>query len=90
VANTLSNHHQRLEDVARSLNARSIDTTALMVQGYAAECILDAATKHQAVRIVMGTHGHGMLRQLLVGSVTEGVLRDATCPVVIVPSRPGE
>jgi len=34
---------------------------------------------------VMGSHGHGMLHHLLVGSVTEGVLKKATCPVTIVP-----
>lgn len=38
--------------------------------------------------IVLGSHGHGALYDLLVGSVAEGVLRRAPCPVVVVPSRP--
>jgi nucleotide-binding universal stress UspA family protein len=37
--------------------------------------------------IVMGTHGHGAMYNLLVGSVTEGVLKRAKQPVLLVPSR---
>ena len=34
--------------------------------------------------IVMGTHGHRGLRQVLFGSVTEEVVRRARCPVMVV------
>lgn len=37
--------------------------------------------------IVMGTHGRTGLPRLLMGSVAEGVLRQATCPVLLVPVR---
>lgn len=33
----------------------------------------------------MGSHGHGGLHHLLMGSVAEGVLRKAHCPVMLVP-----
>ena len=35
--------------------------------------------------LVVGSHGHGGLHHLLVGSVTEAVLRQSTIPVVVVP-----
>ncbi|MFN2624413.1 MAG: universal stress protein [Chthoniobacterales bacterium] len=35
--------------------------------------------------IVMGSHGHTALYELLVGSTTHNVLMKASCPVVIVP-----
>ncbi|WP_395751332.1 universal stress protein [Prosthecobacter sp.] len=38
--------------------------------------------------IVMGSHGHGSLYHLIVGSVTEGIIRNAQRPVVIIPSVP--
>ena len=34
--------------------------------------------------IVMGRHGHGAMYNLLVGSVTEGVLKHSKCPVLLV------
>ncbi|HET8679951.1 MAG TPA: universal stress protein [bacterium] len=37
--------------------------------------------------IVMGTHGRTGLPRLLMGSVAEGVLRQATCPVLLAPVR---
>ncbi|MEO8353471.1 MAG: universal stress protein, partial [Chthoniobacteraceae bacterium] len=44
-------------------------------------------TEHGADMIVMGSHGHGSFYELLVGSVTSGVLRDARCPVLVVPAK---
>ena len=48
--------------------------------------IVDRAEKCEADYIVMGSHGHTALYDLLVGSTTHGVLMRAKCPVVIVPA----
>jgi nucleotide-binding universal stress UspA family protein len=85
VAAELTEEHRRVQALERSIEGRGLDVTALAVQGYPVEKILDEAVRRRADLIVMGSHGHGMLRTLLVGSVTEGVLRDATIPVLIVP-----
>lgn len=37
--------------------------------------------------IVMGTHGRRGLRQMLLGSVAESVVRSAPCPVLTVPTK---
>ena len=47
--------------------------------------ILDQADTVEADLIVMGTHGHGAMYNLLVGSATKGVLKHATRPVLLVP-----
>jgi nucleotide-binding universal stress UspA family protein len=54
--------------------------------GAVADEILDQADAVQADFIVMGTHGHGAMYHLLVGSATKGVLKHATRPVLLVPS----
>jgi nucleotide-binding universal stress UspA family protein len=36
--------------------------------------------------IVIGSHGRSGLARLVLGSVSEGVVRRAACPVLIVPS----
>ena len=54
--------------------------------GDVVEEILECAKTLKADAIVMGRHGHGAMYNLLVGSVTEGVLKRATCAVMLVPS----
>jgi nucleotide-binding universal stress UspA family protein len=53
-------------------------------QGVMPECILDFAQTQKADLIVMGTHGRRGFDRLLLGSVTEGVMRKASCPVLTV------
>lgn len=40
---------------------------------------------HGAAMLVLGSHGTGKLRELLVGSVCNAALRHATCPVAVIP-----
>jgi nucleotide-binding universal stress UspA family protein len=49
--------------------------------------IVDYAAAHGGNVIVVGSHGHTPVRRLLLGSVAERILRQATCPVVVVPHR---
>ena len=53
--------------------------------GEVAEEILNQADELKADLIVMGTHGHGAMYNLLVGSATKGVLKHSTRPVLLVP-----
>jgi nucleotide-binding universal stress UspA family protein len=54
--------------------------------GVVAEEILNQADELNADMIVMGTHGHGAMYNLLVGSATKGVLKHSTHPVLLVPA----
>ena len=51
------------------------------------ELIIAAAAEGGADLIVMSTHGRAGLMRLLYGSVAEAVLRGASVPVLLVPSR---
>jgi nucleotide-binding universal stress UspA family protein len=55
--------------------------------GAVAEEILNQADVLNADLIVMGTHGHGAMYNLLVGCATKGVLKHSTRPVLLVPAR---
>jgi len=59
----------------------------LIDTGQPATRILERAASLPADFIVMGTHGAGGFERLVLGSVTEKVLRKATCPVLTVPPR---
>ena len=53
--------------------------------GAVVEEILNEADVVNADLIVVGTHGHGAMYNLLVGGVTKGVLKRSTRPVLLVP-----
>jgi len=53
-------------------------------EGIAADSILALAEAQEVDLIVMGTHGRRGFDRLMVGSVTERVLRKASCPVLAV------
>lgn len=54
----------------------------LLVEGDAGVAILDVARIEKVDMIVLGTHGRTGLTRLLLGSVAEHVIRQATCPVL--------
>jgi nucleotide-binding universal stress UspA family protein len=74
----------RLEALKKKFGASTVH--ALHIQGSIPEEILRLAREHGATLIVMGSHGHGALYHLFVGSVTTAVLKEAPCPVLVVPS----
>lgn len=76
---------ERLEKLRTEvLKAVSVVETEL-AGGAPVQAIADAATRFQADYIVMGSHGHTALYDLVIGSTTHGVLKRAKCPVLIIP-----
>lgn len=53
-------------------------------EGQAADAIVHRAKHLKADMIVIGTHGRSALRHMLLGSVTEKVVRTAPCPVLTI------
>lgn len=47
--------------------------------------IVDCAEKEGVDLIVMSSHGRSGLSRMLIGSVTDKILRGAPCPVLVVP-----
>ncbi len=63
------------------------DVRTLQQSGRPVAAILEHAASLKADYIVLGTHGHGAVFDLLMGSTTQGVLRKARCPVLVVPVK---
>jgi nucleotide-binding universal stress UspA family protein len=68
-------------------HVRNLSTTTLV--GQAAPSILSEAVKQPTDLIVVGARGLGTVKRLLLGSVSESVLRQASCPVLIVRPKGG-
>ena len=79
--------HAELQAIAERLRKEDLETTALLIQGVTVESILKEVAKLDPDMVVVGSHGGGAMRQLLVGSVSEGVLRKVDCPVLVIPTR---
>lgn len=74
-----------LEVFVRPVQAADVRTTTTVTTGGPAHAILETADRIQASLIVMGTHGASGFERMVLGSVTEKVLRKAKSPVLVVP-----
>ncbi len=87
VAMVMRHEHRELQAHAESLRAQGLEATALLLQGPVAATILAEAERLAVDTIVMASHGHGAMFDLLVGSIGQAVLRSAKVPVLVVPAR---
>ncbi len=78
----------RLKALARLCRRQQLEVECAQLTGQAVPVILARAAALKADYIVLGSHGHGAVFDLLVGSTTQGVLRKAPCPVLVVPMAP--
>lgn len=76
---------EKLAEYSRMLRTAGIEAESRVVHGAPVVMILEEAKRVKADYIVMGSHGHGKLYDLLVGSTASGVLKDAKCAVLILP-----
>ena len=87
LAQKFHEEHRRIQLLAERFRVAGAPAKALLAQGPTVATILGEAEKLKADMIVIGSHGHGAVYHLLVGSVGEGVLRQADRPVLVVPTH---
>jgi nucleotide-binding universal stress UspA family protein len=84
----LGHHLERIRrDAEVALARRWPKATVALVDRPPVEAILESAAAWQARAIVLGSRGYGPLGRLLLGSVSRGVVRGATCAVLVVKGR---
>ena len=76
---------ERLQQALEAAGVPAAEARVTAAAGEAAATIVDQAVVMAADLLVLGTHGRGGFNHLLLGSVTEKVLRKAPCPVLTVP-----
>ena len=79
---------QKIQDSMDAMLQRhtceGVNVATAMRQGAPFVEIIQFAEAEKCDMIVLGTHGHGPLYNMLLGSVAEKVVRKATCPVLVV------
>ncbi|HID98643.1 MAG TPA: universal stress protein [Thermodesulfobacteriaceae bacterium] len=87
VARKFREERRRLQAEADRIRRTGLKVTALVIQGTAVETILDEVERLHADMIIIGSHGHGAVYDILVGSVGEGILKKSPVPVLVVPGH---
>ena len=73
-----------LQPVQEFLKSRGVQAQSISKIGPIADTIIHAAQDGKFDLIVMGTHGHGALGRLVMGSVSSQVLAGCTIPVLLI------
>ena len=87
LAKKFHHQHRQIQELAERFRKSGVDATALLVHGKTVDAILTEATDLDIDLIVVGSHGHGAMYQLLVGSISEGVLHRSSKPVLVIPTH---
>lgn len=74
-----------LDDVRERATADGVSVTGTVARGPPTRVVLEYVETNGIDLVVMGTHGRSGVKQRLLGSVTENVVRNADVPVVCVP-----
>ncbi len=77
----------QLERTCAQLTKQGLTVRSDLRTGLPSAVILDQARSLPADLVVMGSHGHTALYDLLLGGTAHAVLKNSRCPVVIVPSK---
>jgi nucleotide-binding universal stress UspA family protein len=80
----LDKAEEEMNDAIHEIGTISGKITKEILEGPAAEAILNVADVREIELIVMGTRGHGRLEGLLIGSHSQKVVSHALCPVLLV------
>jgi nucleotide-binding universal stress UspA family protein len=89
-ADELRHHAPTLMDTASGLirdGAPGLIVTTKIVEGIPADMIVQEASDWDADLIVLGSHGYGRVRRMVLGSVAGAVVAKAPCSVQVVRAK---
>lgn len=72
-----------LEEARHYLNSYGLKPTLLSVTGHPNQRIIDCIKEHGHDLLFIGAYGHSRIIEMVLGSTTEYVLRNAPCPVFL-------
>jgi nucleotide-binding universal stress UspA family protein len=77
----------QLARACEQVAAQGVAVEQELLDGPASAVILDRIRALSADLVIIGSHGHTALYDLLLGSTSHSVLKKSPCPVVVVPSK---
>ena len=87
MAKRFREQHIKIQELSKKIKKKGINITPLLVQGPTIETIIEKAIKLKVDMIVTGSHGHGTMFHILVGSISKGLLKKSPVPLLIIPAK---
>ena len=75
----------RLQEVLANVSGDAPGATVHLAEGSPLHALVDYTHKVGADLVILGSHGHGAVAALLLGSVAEGMVRKAVVPTLVIP-----
>ncbi len=76
-----------LDAIVDFLIKKGIKASNVLVSGPIATTIYDKAVQLDVDLIIVGAHSHGFLYRAFIGSVSEELLKDPPCPIMVIPGN---
>ena len=77
-----------LQKITSEMDLADVKVSTLVENGLLVDVVEEVCKREQVDLVVMGTQGASGTKEMLVGSNTEKVVRNAPCPVLSVPTKP--
>lgn len=87
IADELREEHSKMLELTKKYSDTGVKVQGMLLEGVEVDRILEKAGQKEADLIVMGTHGHSLIRKAIVGSISEGVLKNSKVPVMLIPQH---
>ena len=84
-ADRLRAEHRALQGLKTKLSDAGIDATALLIGGATIETLLLEIDRLDIDLVIIGSHSPSFLRDFFSGSTMKEVVREARCPVLVLP-----
>jgi nucleotide-binding universal stress UspA family protein len=85
IQETPTDFTEELSRLQEMISHVGLESTKLELDAPPVELILAQAENFRVDLIVLGSHGRRVLEHLFTGSVVDGILQRAKCPVLVVP-----
>ena len=84
-AEEFSEEHRNLQSICDTFLGKEIEKEALLIQGSTVETVLEEAEKLKSDLLIVGTHKHSFLHNLLQESVSLELLKKSNIPLLAIP-----
>jgi nucleotide-binding universal stress UspA family protein len=83
----LESEQAKLDAIVDRFRDRGVDAVADLPEGPVVDSLMKEIEEHNIDMVIVGSHGHGAVFNIIAGSVTQALLHKAKVPVLVVPTK---